>query len=235
MTFSEGFCAKFNVSPEAYEAEVMKRALYPLARVIRWAMVRSGTRNAAATSGTVRPPSSRRVRATCASGPRAGWQQVNSSRSRSSVTEVTGAPGTSGAVTSGPWAPAPPDAEESVAPPPAPATAPAPAPARPQAPVEAKKGPPIALIGGGVAGVATALELAERLIRELEVLDIGDLWPLSAGSGGATGAEEAQGVLVAIAEVVVHGWSQRKTGRALEGGRRRSVATIIGVGAVHAP
>jgi hypothetical protein len=37
--------------------------------------------------------------------------------------------GTSGAVTSGPWAPAPPDAEESVAPPPAPATAPAPAPA----------------------------------------------------------------------------------------------------------
>ena len=39
MTFSEGFCAKFNVSPEAYEAEVMKRALYPLARVIRWLLV----------------------------------------------------------------------------------------------------------------------------------------------------------------------------------------------------
>ena len=67
-------------------------AILRLARVIRWAIVRSGTRNALATSGTVSPPSSRRVRATCASRDSAGWQQVKSSRSRSSVTEVTGAP-----------------------------------------------------------------------------------------------------------------------------------------------
>lgn len=35
MTFSEGFCAKYHVRPEAYEAEVMKRSLYPAARVVR--------------------------------------------------------------------------------------------------------------------------------------------------------------------------------------------------------
>ena len=73
-------------------------AILRLARVIRWAIVRSGTRKALATSGTVSPPRSRRVRATCASSASAGWQQVKMSRSRSSVTEVTGAPGSSWAV-----------------------------------------------------------------------------------------------------------------------------------------
>ena len=46
-------------------------------RVIRCAMVVSGTKKAAAISATVRPPSSRRVRATRFSGASAGWQQVN--------------------------------------------------------------------------------------------------------------------------------------------------------------
>ncbi len=75
---------------------MLAAAILRLARVIRWAMVRSGTRKALAISGTVSPPSSRRVSATWASGASAGWQQVNSRRSRSSVTEVTGAPGSSG-------------------------------------------------------------------------------------------------------------------------------------------
>ncbi len=66
-------------------------AILRLARVIRCAIVRSGTRNAVATSGTVRPPSRRRVSATWASRDSAGWQQVKIRRSRSSVTEVTAA------------------------------------------------------------------------------------------------------------------------------------------------
>ena len=59
-------------------------------RVTRCAMVVSGTRKAAAISATVRPPSSLRVSATRFSGARAGWQQVNTSRSRSSSTGPVG-------------------------------------------------------------------------------------------------------------------------------------------------
>ena len=69
--------------------------IFFLARVIRWAIVVSGTRNAAAISGTVRPPSRRRVSATRASGARAGWQQVKISRSRSSSTGPVGSWGVS--------------------------------------------------------------------------------------------------------------------------------------------
>ena len=72
------------------------RAILRLARVIRCAIVRSGTRNALAISGTVSPPIRRRVSATCASGASAGWQQVKSRRSRSSVDRgPTGAEGSS--------------------------------------------------------------------------------------------------------------------------------------------
>src|SRR5438067_7089412 len=49
-------------------------------------MVGSATRKDLATSSVDRPPSSRRVSATCASVERAGWQQVKISRSRSSCT-----------------------------------------------------------------------------------------------------------------------------------------------------
>ena len=58
--------------------------IFFLARVIRAAIVGSATRNARAISAVVRPPSSRSVSATLASAGSAGWQQVNSSRSRSS-------------------------------------------------------------------------------------------------------------------------------------------------------
>ncbi len=56
-----------------------------LARTRRWARVGSGTRNARAISGVVRPPSVRNVRATRASIASAGWQHVKISRSRSSA------------------------------------------------------------------------------------------------------------------------------------------------------
>src|SRR4029453_9451285 len=48
-------------------------------------MVASGTMNARAISGDTAPLGVRRVRATLASGARAGWQQVKISRSRSSA------------------------------------------------------------------------------------------------------------------------------------------------------
>src|SRR6266571_8526232 len=70
-----------------------------LARTSRRAMVASATRNARATWVVDRPPSSRRVSATCAWGESAGWQQVKMSRSRSSGT----APGSSD--TPGSWSP----------------------------------------------------------------------------------------------------------------------------------
>ena len=56
-----------------------------LARTIRWASVASLTRNARAICGVVRPTTARRVSASRASGASAGWQQANSSASRSSV------------------------------------------------------------------------------------------------------------------------------------------------------
>ena len=78
-------------------------AIFFFARVIRWPMVVSDTRNAEAISGTVSPPSRRRVSATRASGARAGWQQVKISRSRSSSTGPVGAWGVSSAIIRACW------------------------------------------------------------------------------------------------------------------------------------
>ncbi len=55
-----------------------------LARLIRWAMVVSGTMKARAISAVVRPPTQRRVRAMADAGDRAGWQHRNSTVSVSS-------------------------------------------------------------------------------------------------------------------------------------------------------
>src|SRR5919106_3865924 len=57
-----------------------------LARARRCAIAASVTRKERATSLIERPPSSRRVSATCASVESAGWQQVKIRRSRSSRT-----------------------------------------------------------------------------------------------------------------------------------------------------
>ena len=54
------------------------------ARESRRFIVSSGTRNARPISSVVSPPSARKVSATCASTPSAGWQQVKISSSRSS-------------------------------------------------------------------------------------------------------------------------------------------------------
>ena len=53
-------------------------------------MVASGTRNARAIAATSSPASVRSASATCASRLSAGWQQVNTSRSMSSRTELSG-------------------------------------------------------------------------------------------------------------------------------------------------
>src|SRR5216684_1567217 len=45
-----------------------------LARLMRWAIVASGTRNAFAISAVVRPPTARSVRASCEGTDREGWQ-----------------------------------------------------------------------------------------------------------------------------------------------------------------
>ena len=63
--------------------------IFFFARTIRWASVASGTRNARAISGVVRPPSVRRVSATRASRASAGWQQVKISRRRSSARRLS--------------------------------------------------------------------------------------------------------------------------------------------------
>jgi hypothetical protein len=60
--------------------------IFFFARVIRAAMVGSETRNARAMSGTLIPHTSRRVSATCASWPSAGWRQMKISSRRSSGT-----------------------------------------------------------------------------------------------------------------------------------------------------
>jgi hypothetical protein len=65
------------------------------ARLIRWAIVDSGTKNARAISAVVRPPTARSVSASCDAPDSAGWQQRKSSVSVSS---------SSGAVSSGPAA-----------------------------------------------------------------------------------------------------------------------------------
>ena len=54
------------------------------ARESRRFIVSSGTRKARAISSVRSPPSARKVSATCASSPSAGWQQVKISSSRSS-------------------------------------------------------------------------------------------------------------------------------------------------------
>ena len=68
-----------------------KIASVRFARTIRCATVASGTRNARAIAGVVRPPSARSVSATRASSLRAGWQQVNISASNSSPTASSAA------------------------------------------------------------------------------------------------------------------------------------------------
>ena len=55
-----------------------------LARLIRCAMVASGTRNALAISAVVRPPTARNVSAIAEDGVRAGWQHIKSRMSVSS-------------------------------------------------------------------------------------------------------------------------------------------------------
>ena len=55
-----------------------------LARLIRWAMVASGTPNAAAICAVDRPPTARRVSAIWLGDDSAGWQQPNSRASESS-------------------------------------------------------------------------------------------------------------------------------------------------------
>jgi len=60
--------------------------IFALARTMRWATVEAPVRKARAISSVVRPQTSRNVRAICASGGRAGWQQVKINRSRSSAT-----------------------------------------------------------------------------------------------------------------------------------------------------
>jgi hypothetical protein len=44
-------------------------------RLMRWAIVDSGTRNARAISAVESPPTARRVSATCDAGESAGWAQ----------------------------------------------------------------------------------------------------------------------------------------------------------------
>ena len=55
-----------------------------LARLIRWAMVASGTRNAAAISRVVRPPTARSVSGMASAGVSDGWQHMNMRMSVSS-------------------------------------------------------------------------------------------------------------------------------------------------------
>ena len=71
-----------------------------LARLIRWAIVASGTRKAFAISAVVRPPTARSVSASCDGTDSAGWQQRNSSVSVSSRSAIGPGSGTSRRVTS---------------------------------------------------------------------------------------------------------------------------------------
>ena len=64
-----------------------------LARLMRWAMVASGTRKALAICAVVRPPTARRVSASCDAGERAGWQQRMSRVSVSSCSGACSSPG----------------------------------------------------------------------------------------------------------------------------------------------
>ena len=62
--------------------------IFVRARVSRRFMVSSATRNALAISDVDSPPTVRKVSATLASAASAGWQQRNTSSSRSSGTTV---------------------------------------------------------------------------------------------------------------------------------------------------
>jgi hypothetical protein len=56
-----------------------------LARLMRWAMVASGTRNARAIWAVVSPPTARSVSATCDGAVSAGWQHRNNKVNESSL------------------------------------------------------------------------------------------------------------------------------------------------------
>ena len=71
------------------------RRTFFFARTSRCATVASGRSSARAISGTVRPPTSRRVSGTCASSASAGWQQANTRPSRSSGIISGSSPGRS--------------------------------------------------------------------------------------------------------------------------------------------
>ena len=64
-----------------------------LARLMRCAIVASGTRNARAISAVVSPPTARSVSAICEAGESAGWQHRNSSVSVSSSSAGGSSPG----------------------------------------------------------------------------------------------------------------------------------------------
>ncbi len=66
-----------------------------LARLIRCAIVASGTRNAAAISDVVRPPTARSVSAIAEGVESAGWQHM---KSRTSVSSFSAAPSPSAAM-----------------------------------------------------------------------------------------------------------------------------------------
>jgi len=70
-----------------------------LARLMRWAMVPSGTRKALAIWAVLRPPTARRVSATWEAADSAGWQHKNSRVSVSSSSE-TGSSSAAGATAS---------------------------------------------------------------------------------------------------------------------------------------
>ena len=67
--------------------------IFRFARTSRCASVGSGTRNARAISGVVRPPTRLSVSATCASAASAGWQHAKISSSRSSGIAVSSSSG----------------------------------------------------------------------------------------------------------------------------------------------
>ena len=59
------------------------------ARLIRWAMVASGTRKALAISDVVSPPTARSVSAIAEAGVSAGWQHMKSTINVSSWSETS--------------------------------------------------------------------------------------------------------------------------------------------------
>jgi hypothetical protein len=62
---------------------MLESMVLSLARLMRWAIVASGTRNACAISAVVRPPTARNVSAIAEARVNAGWQHMKG-RTRSS-------------------------------------------------------------------------------------------------------------------------------------------------------